>query len=238
MMSPADLAAAARPWHANLWRMVEAQHVTSTMKLVDSASEHSVLEILIEQGKPPVPMPATGLDYLLASPFRYPPYPQGSRFRGATDPGVFYGAQGVRTAAAELGYWRWRFLQDSPALESIGPVAHTAFYVKAAGQAVDLRQPPLSAQDVRWRAPRDYSATQGLGRLAREANLDAIVYASVRDPQSGWCAALLTPRAFAQSQPDPRTQSWWLTVTQREAIWLRGGDERLCFATLPWQTAA
>ncbi|MFT4173537.1 MAG: RES family NAD+ phosphorylase [Rhodocyclaceae bacterium] len=237
MMTPADLAAAAQPWHAPLWRMVEAQHVTSTMKLVDSASEHSLLEILIEQGKPPVPATATGLDYLLASPFRYPPYPQGSRFRGATDPGVFYGAHSVRTAAAELGYWRWRFLQDSPALESIGPVAHTAFHVKAAGRAIDLRQPPLSAQEASWRAPRDYGATQALGRLARAAELDAIVYASVRDPASGWCAALLAPRAFAQPRPDPRTQSWWLTVTQREAIWLRGGDERLCFETAAWQAA-
>ena len=60
--------------------------------------------------KPPVPAGARTLHYLLFTPFRYPPPPGGSRFRGPNDPGVFYGADEVRTACAELGYWRWRHL--------------------------------------------------------------------------------------------------------------------------------
>ncbi|MFA9441372.1 RES family NAD+ phosphorylase [Uliginosibacterium sp. sgz301328] len=232
--SPDILDAHARDWRATLWRMVEAQHVTSTMKLVDSGAEHDLLEILIEGGKPPVPLTMTGLDYLLASPFRYPPFPAGSRFRGPTDPGVFYGAQGVRTAAAELGYWRWRFLQDSPALESIGPVAHTAFAVKAQGRAIDLRQPPLVEHSAQWAAPRDYAATQALGRAARDAGVDAVIYTSVRDPKPAWCAVLMGPRAFARPRPEPGTQSWWLTVTPHEAIWLRA-SERMIFETARWE---
>jgi hypothetical protein len=47
---------------------VEAQHVASTMKIVDDAAEQDLLESLLEASKPPLPDPADGLDYLLASP--------------------------------------------------------------------------------------------------------------------------------------------------------------------------
>lgn len=89
--------------------MVEAQHTASTMKIVDSRDEQDVLE----ESKPARPAAAEALDFLLATPFRYDPRRGGSRFRAATDPGVFYGAESVRTAGAKLGYWRWRFLIDA-----------------------------------------------------------------------------------------------------------------------------
>ncbi|MEC5385165.1 RES family NAD+ phosphorylase [Uliginosibacterium sp. H3] len=230
----AALGALGRPLRATLWRMVESQHVASTMKLVDSAAEQDVLEILLEQGKPPLPLGTTGLDYLLASPFRYPPYPAGSRFRSSTDPGVFYGAPNMGTAAAELGYWRWRFLLDSPALQQVGPVLHTAFRAKVNAICIDLREPPFDAQAAAWTAARDYGATQALARSAREAKLQAIVYASVRDPQQGWCAALLTPEGFARRKPEPLTQSWWLTATRQQVVWRRE-SETMSFATQDWR---
>lgn len=232
------LRAAARPFAAAIWRMVEAQHVASTMKLTDSAAEQDLLEILVEQGKPPRPLATLGLDYLLASPFRYPPYPAGSRFRGATDPGVFYGAQTVRTACAELGYWRWRFLMDSPALTQLGPVPHTAFRSRVdTAAAIDLRDAPFAERSGEWTAPRDYAATQALARSAREADVAVILSQSVRDPLPAWCATLLTPKAFAATRPDPVTQSWWLTVTRSEAIWRRDAQTEV-FDTAPWQRLA
>src|SRR5690606_20209460 len=113
------------------------------MRLVDSLEEQARLERLLEGSKPPVPQAAARLHYLLATPFRYPPrFPGGSRFRSPTDPGVFYGAAEVRTACAELGYWRWRFLMDSPALASLAPVPHTLFACRVAGRTIDLRAPP------------------------------------------------------------------------------------------------
>ena len=93
-----------------LWRAVEAQHVVSTMALVDSIEEQHVLERLLDETKPSIPAAAAHLHWLLFTPFRYPPPPGGSRFRGPNDPGVFYGADEIRTACAELGYWRWRHL--------------------------------------------------------------------------------------------------------------------------------
>ena len=80
--------------------MVEAQHVASTMKLVDTLAEQDMLESILEESKPPLPHDVVGLDYLLAAPFRYLPYPPGSRFRSQSDPGIFYGPEPVRTSAA------------------------------------------------------------------------------------------------------------------------------------------
>src|SRR5512139_856231 len=130
---------------ADLWRAVEAQHVASTMALVDTVAEQAVLERLVERSKPPVPreVAGLGLHWLLFTPFRYPPPPGGSRFRGPTDPGVFYGADHLRTACAEVGYWRWRHLRDSPGLNSMPQRPQTVFRVPVSGRAVDMRVPPF-----------------------------------------------------------------------------------------------
>ena len=71
------------------------------MALVDSLDEQQLLERILDDAKPPVPMAARKLHWLLFTPFRYPPPPRGSRFRGPNDPGVFYGADEIRTACAE-----------------------------------------------------------------------------------------------------------------------------------------
>lgn len=201
--------------------MVEAQHVASTMKIVDSRDEQDMLERLLESGKPSLPAGLEKLDYLLATPYRYPPRHHGSRFRAATDPGVFYGAGSVRTAAAELGYWRWRFLKDAVDLVRIEPVAHTAFSVDVAAQSIDLRAAPFDRDHVVWTHPSDYSGTQRIARIAREASVGAIVYTSVRDPEPAWCLALLDPFGFAAKRPNPGAQTWWLAVGHREISWRR-----------------
>jgi hypothetical protein len=203
--------------------MVEAQHVTATLKIVDDAEEHEILESLIEASKPPRPDAVARLDYLLATPFRYPPPVHGSRFRAPGDPGVFYGAFALRTAAAELGYWRWQFKRDSPNLQRLPPVAHTAFRAAIKAASIDLREPPLAADAALWTA-QTYDATQAIARTARSAGVQAIVYESVRDPQKGGCLALLDPVAFAARKPKGDTQTWWLTVQLDRVIWKRGPD--------------
>lgn len=220
--TPTALAAEARRWAGEAWRMVEAQHAAATMKLVDSAEEQLLLEDLLESAKPPLPAAARGLHYLLATPFRYPPLPSGSRFRAAGEPGVFYAAERLPTACAELGYWRWRFLRDAPALSRIDAVAHTGFRAAIRALAVDLRKPPLARDAKRWNDPDGYGATQELARRARKGRIEAIRYASVRDPGHGGCVALLTPEGFAAKSPRGAAQTWWLSVQQDRAIWIRG----------------
>ncbi len=217
--TPTAVASEARPQRLEPWRAVEAQHVISTRPLVDTLAEQELLERLLDDAKPPVPEAARHLHYLLSTPFRYPS-PHGSRFRSPTDPGVFYAADTVRTACAELGYWRWRFLLDSPALPEIEARQQTLFRVGIATACVDLREPPWCGDAARWGDPDDYSACQGFARTAREGGVGAIRYASVRDPEHGGCVALLRPEGFAVAKP-LEAQGWLLGVTRARASWTR-----------------
>ncbi len=219
-----------------VWRMVESQHAASTMKLVDTSAEQDILEEIIEAHKPSFPASLSDLDYLLAAPFRYAPYPPGSRFRSPTDPGVFYASESVRTAAAEVGYWRWRFLQESAGLDRLGPAAHTAFSVPVDALGVDLQIPPFDRESATWMSRGDYSGTQLFANVARIAEIDAIFYRSVRDPEPSWCVALLSPKAFAAALPDPATQTWHLAVTKEEAIWRRPFGGMYSFSTDFWKS--
>ena len=206
----------------DLWRAVEAQHVSSTMALVDNVAEQHLLERLLEESKPPVPAAARKLHWLLFTPFRYPPPPGGSRFRGPEDAGVFYGADEIRTACAELGFWRWQHLLDTPALSAMPTKPQTVFRAQIAASCIDLRRRPFVGDRRVWTQPDDYSRCQSFARTARDARADAIRYESVRDPEHAGCCAVLTPEAFARHSPDEQ-QSWMLSVSREEVVWQRTG---------------
>ncbi|MFZ4539692.1 RES family NAD+ phosphorylase [Propionivibrio sp.] len=231
--TPLAVSSEARPWASQAWLVVEAQHIASTMKIVDDAAEQDLLESLLEASKPPQPESTADLDYLLATPFRYDPLRSGSRFRAVTDPGVFYGAQDVCTACAELGYWRWKFLKDAVDLDRLEPVAHTAFRADISTSVVDLRVPPFNVDAARWMHPTDYSATQAFAGTARVARVGGIVYQSVRYPEPSWCVAVLTPQAFFSRKPDPLTQTWWIAVQQDTVVWRRE-NESFIFSAIDW----
>lgn len=232
-LTPAAVSSEARPWAGTVWRMVEAQHTASTMKIVDNSEEQDLLETLLEGSKPAQSDSALALDYLLATPFRYYPLRGGSRFRGVTDPGVFYGAESARTASAELGYCRWKFLKDAVDLDRLEPVAHTAFSAQVSTQLIDLRQATFSANAAGWTHPSDYTATQAMAQVARLAQVGTIQYQSVRDPNPAWCMAVLAPQAFAKQKPNPVMQTWWLSVHQDSVIWRRD-NESMNFDATQW----
>jgi hypothetical protein len=221
---------AARRVSAKPWRVVEAQHRASTMRLVDTLDEQRTLENLLEASKPPLPVGAARLHYLLATPFRYPaPPPNGSRFRGVGDPGVWYGADRVQTALAEIAYWRLRFLADSPLTPDLPPVAHTALRASVAGTAIVLTDPLFARHRASWEDPTSYDAPQLLARAAREAGIALIRYRSVRDPVHRTCMALLTPQAFRQTVPLEQ-HTWLIKVSRTQVIAETGfGAERIAF---------
>ena len=190
------------------------------MPLVDSLEEQAVLERLVDDAKPPVPAAARHLHYLLFTPFRYPPPAGGSRFRAPDDPGVFYGADAVRTACAELGYWRWRHLADSPALDAMPQKAQTVFKVKVATTGIDLRDKPFVRDAVNWTDPGHYAPCQRLARTARACEIGVIRYQSVRDPDHAGCGAVLAPGAFAKPAPVEQ-QTWMLSVFRERVVWQR-----------------
>lgn len=203
-----------------VWRAVEAQHRVSTLRLTgNDPVEHEALEGILEESKPPAPESAARLHYLLATPFRYPS-PHGSRFRGPSDPGVFYGARERRTACAEAGYWRWRFVRESDGLRELNATPQTLFRVGVEGTGVDLSSRPYVKDRVRWSHPSDYRPTQELGRAARGAGAEVVLYESVRDPQAGECAAVLHPGVFRPQRPLAQ-ETWYLTVAREAALWSR-----------------
>ena len=221
--TPRAVASESKTCELTLWRAVEAQHVVATRALVDSLAEQEVLESVLEASKPRVPPECAGFDYLLYTPFRYPPPSRGSRFRSYDDPGVWYGAEAVRTSCAELGYWRWRFVMDSRGLTRLDGVPHTVFQALARGRSVDLRKEPFGRDERMWGNPEDYGACHALARAARAAAMQIIRYASVRDPEHGGCGAVLDCRAFSGTGGVRQRQSWFLTVDRQRASWVRSG---------------
>jgi hypothetical protein len=217
--TPRAVASEAVRLRRRLWRAVEAQHIASTLRLVQDVEEQILLERILESSKPALPEQAQHLHYLLATPFRYPS-PSGSRFRSNVDPGVWYGAEQKRTACAELGYWRWRFLSDSAGLESLGPSPQTLFLAGIGARCADLTRTPFSSERAAWTLPDDYTATQRFGLVAREAGLGAIRYESVRDPEHATAVAVLRPQCFNPPQPLQR-QTWFLTVKASRVTWQR-----------------
>ncbi len=192
------------PYRGQVWRLVEAQHIVSTTRLVDSLDEQRVLEEILESTKPPVPPDCAHLDYLLAAPFRYGCYPSDSRFRrrGRT-PGVYYASERPETAVAETVWYRLRFYQESPSTPlPTNAAEYTAFAVRVAtASALDLNATPLSKRNADWTHPDDYSACLDLADQARGDGIGIIRYASARHPDAWPNVALLTCAAFADAKP-------------------------------------
>lgn len=192
------------------------------MRLVDGLDEQRVLEELLEDSKPLLPRSCHHLDYLLAAPFRYRPYPRGSRFRRADqEDGVFYASDAVETAIAETAFYKVLFfLVEAPAMRlPATAVEHLAFSVDcASARSVDLSLPPFGTDEA-LRSRTDYGPCQVLGERARAAGVEIIRYRSLRDPAGGVNVALLAPRAF--SAPAPIDRQTWSLFVRRDRIQAR-----------------
>jgi hypothetical protein len=211
MWTPGALRSEACPWSGDLWRAVESQAKASTMKLTDySPVEQNILENLLEPTKPPIPPEFEGFHYLLFTPFRYAPYPNGSRFRRAGQrEGAFYCSEQAVTAIAETSFYRLLFLAEAPGMKlPRTPVEHTVFSIKCnTPLALNLTAPPFDTEADTWSHPTDYRKCQDLADLARKTGIGAIRYTSVRDPNHGMNCAILAADAFAERRPQG-LQTW------------------------------
>lgn len=211
-----------RPFKGLFWRCVEAQHVVSTLALVDTLEEQRLLEDILEETKPPAPPECDGLHYLYMTPFRYGLYPHGSRFRKAgRTPGVYYASSAPKTAVIETAFHILLFYADSPATPfPAKPNEYTLFDVPiGAKAAIDLTSPPFDKARDLWMDLNAYSDCQALEELARGEGADLILYQSVRDPERRTNAALLNCRGFAAKKPKVH-QSWklWFNAAGAHAI--------------------
>lgn len=202
-------------FEGNAWRVVEGQYSASTMKLANSLEDQEILEDMLDEAKPKYPDEALGFDYLIASPFRYFPYPFASRFRRAGQRvGVLYSSINVATALAELAFYRLLFWGDAEGV--VYPehgCDHTVFQVSIkADSALDLTKPPFN-EDDRLTHKTDYSTTNAFADAAREEGIEVIISQSVRCSNNGLNINVLSLDAFASKQSRKR-QSW--TIFTRE----------------------
>ena len=178
-----------------LTRMVENQEQKVTVALVDDLNEHQLLESLLEESKPALPRELLRLDYLLRTPWRYPPLPWGSRFGRRHEPGIFYGSLSQDALFAEAAYYRLVFIDgmQTPFKDRVIS-QHTIFDGKYRTlHGVDLSSPPFARRTKILTHKSDYSACQALGTVLRERDSDAIVFQSARAPNKAFNIALLHP---------------------------------------------
>lgn len=202
------------PCAGEAWRLVEAQHRISTMKLVDDNAEQQALEDLLDISKPAVPAKCQRLHYLLYAPFRYPARSD-SRFRRAgRTAGVFYAADSIETAVAEVAFWRLLFFIESPGLAwPTNPLEFTSFAVRyAAPLCVDLTRQPYEGREELWRHPTDYRECHLLTDEARAQGAIVIRSVSARDPKMGHSVSILECSAFAMNRPR-RMSTWHLKLS-------------------------
>jgi hypothetical protein len=225
----------AGPYQGSVWRVVEAQHRNATRRLVDSDTEQALLETLLDRVKPPPPVGPEfqGLHYLLATPFRHPPLPHGSRFGTRAERSLFYASETVEPALAEAAYYRLLFLEGSEA--DLGPVTLelTVFQVDLrARRAVDLTTRAFRPHLPALTSKSHYGASQALGAEMRADGIELVRYPSARDAEGRINVALFTPRGFARKLP--RNPGTWRCVATRGAVemaeldWL-GKQRRLVF---------
>jgi len=197
-----------------LLRVVESQEQVATTHLVDGdLAKQDTLEQLIEQSKPSRRAGTERLDYLLATPWRYPPLRYGSRFGSELEPSLFYGALSINTALAETAYYRSVFLDDmtDPPPRIISQ--HTSFEARyRTGAGLKLHKPPFDAHASSLTDPADYRACQALGSALRDADIQAFEFASARDPEGGCNIALLQPAALS-SKRHLRPVQWNCSLT-------------------------
>lgn len=112
--------------------------------------------------------------------------PEGSRFSDGSY-GVYYCAQTLDTALAEVRYHRERFLRRTR--EAPIRLELRLYLSNLDAKLVDVRK------RAKYHLPDDYAPGQRLGRTLREAGKDGVLYRSVRRA-GGLCAAVFRPRVL------------------------------------------
>jgi RES domain len=152
--------------------------------------------------------------------------PEGSRFSDGSY-GVYYAADTLETAIAEVGHHRARFLART---------AEPAIDIDLRWIKADLR---ASAHDIRASAtprataaalaevyhPDHYSASQALGRALRGSGSSTLAFDSVRHP-GGQCVAVFVPRVLSRARAvghlglhwDGRTITHWFEKREPHAL--------------------
>ena len=213
-----------------LYRLVESQEQIATLDLVaGDLDKQATLEQLLEPSKPSRIPGTEHLDYLLATPWRYPPLRYGSRFGTQFEPSLFYGGCAVSTTLAESAYYRWVFLCDMEAVPASLRSQHTLYQARYRSECgLRLQKPPFSDFSDLLMHKSDYAETQALGSVLREVGIEVFEYLSARDPKQGVNVALLSPKAL-QSKQAQQAQAWLCTTTPTDVVFSYRGQPTVLY---------
>jgi hypothetical protein len=209
-----------RPYAREIYRLVENQSFSTTRRLVDSNEEHDILEDMLEASKPVAPKKnARGiLHYLLFTPFRYPPLKGGRRFHTLAEQSIFYGAEELNTAMAEVAYRRFLFAQHSKAALDSMLVDYDHFVARVkSSKAILLTEKPFQDHRDKISHPATYAHSQPLGKAMRKAGVEVFNFFSARTKQ-GVNVGLFTPEAFQKNQPSPEKTRGWSVYVSAETV--------------------
>ena len=193
---------------ARAYRVVEAQHISSSRDLVESIDEHDLLEELLEEVKPKI---STSKHYLIFTPFRYPPLKYGSRFGKQYETSLWYGSMDLNTALSEVAYYRLKFFADTSANLGFSEIPMTVFnaYIKSM-HGLDLTEDPFSEHQDKISDKTSYEYSQALGSEMRKSGIKTFIFDSARSAPPGKNIAAFTPEVFIQrdNQYISNMQNW------------------------------
>jgi hypothetical protein len=202
-----------------LSRLVESQEQIATARLLaGDLDKQAALEAMLEPTKPARRPGTEQLDYLLSTPWRYPPLRYGSRYGRRFEPSLFYGALGTRTCLAESAYYRWVFFTDiqSP-LRSIQS-QHTMYQAQyRSEQGLRLQHAPFESYQDALTHPSNYQASQALGTNMRKAGIEVFEFPSARDIKGGNNVALFTSAALNSTHAE-KQRAWLCTTGVDEVV--------------------
>lgn len=228
--TPVVIASKSTQFSETLCRFVVKNAHSSIAKITDTDDELILVESAINRHVTTFDNEFRDLHPLLQLPFKAKAYPGGLRFRAQFDAGVFYGADTVKTAAAERGYHQHLFVKSSPELLNSGATPFTFFTVKIAMNLIDVRKPPFSKSPEHFSNKNSYIDSQRFASLVRLSGVPGIKYSSVRNPSAGSCVAMLSPSGFVSKQPASWDENWLCIADSKGARWL---NESSRIATAP-----
>jgi hypothetical protein len=122
---------------------------------------------------------------------------------------VFYAAEKVETAVAEIAFYRALFFAESPGTPF--PAKFSPFTAFSAAVSTTALVDIYGTHDPKLTHLQEYAATQAMADVARAVGAEGIRARSVRCPQQGATLSWLTCRVFTKSTP-VAMQTWHMRV--------------------------
>ena len=172
---------------------------------------------MIEESKPLIDKEK---NYLIFTPFRYPPLKYGSRFARIFEPSLWYGSVELETAFTEVAYYRLKFFNDTSADLGYVEISMTAFTASmVSNMGIDLTEKPFNNYFNEISNKNSYESSQLLGTHMREAHIEAFIYYSARTHELAKNVATFTSSVFQLKNNQYITnQQMWKCLANKHMI--------------------